>query len=567
MTPPSLDGRGRRPAPAGGPWRIAAFALVGVLTFLAVYGPRTLDVTATDWLTGGKDLTLHFLGWEFFRHDPWAFPVGTISSYGYPFGSSTSATDSITLLAVGFKLFDPVLPDRFQYFGWWTLVCFALQGIFGGLLLSRITRNRAWIFIGTAFFTLSPVMLRPSHTALCGHWLVLAALYLYFKGRDGRVSIAPWITVNVLAILIQPYLAFMTLLVYVGHEIDEALRTKKPLPGLSRSAAVVLALVFSGWAVGLLGAGAASTSRAQFGFYSMNLAALVNPMGWSSVLEPLPTATEGQTAGFNFLGLGMMLLAAVAIGASIRERRRNGGGHPRRESRISWGLAFVIASLSLFALSNTITLFGRVIVRYPLPGRILDLCAIFRSSGRMFWPVYYLIYLFALGALFRSFRDKAAKIGTAVLSVALVVQVADMAGSPLLKTKRAVRSRPVIYQSPLRSPFWADAAARYRHVVFLPPKIDDYEAFAFYALKYGMTLNTGYFARAPVGRIAGHARRLTDDVKRGVVDEGRLYVIKDPGLAKQLSALYRGHPKGFLYRVDDYDVLVAHSFPGMKPGG
>jgi hypothetical protein len=45
----------------------------------------------------------------------------------------------------------------------------------------------------------------------------------------------------------------------------------------------------------------------------MNLNAPFNPLGWSAVIKALPLATGGQIAGFNYLGLGMIFLFAIAI--------------------------------------------------------------------------------------------------------------------------------------------------------------------------------------------------------------------------------------------------------------
>ncbi|MBB5413941.1 hypothetical protein HDG34_007924 [Paraburkholderia sp. HC6.4b] len=54
-----------------------------------------------------------------------------------------------------------------------------------------------------------------------------------------------------------------------------------------------------------------------FGFSSMNLNALINPLGanghnTSMYVSPLPTGTAGQYEGYQYLGLGLLLLVLIA---------------------------------------------------------------------------------------------------------------------------------------------------------------------------------------------------------------------------------------------------------------
>jgi len=40
---------------------------LGCISFLLIYGPKTLNPKNTDWLMNFGDLTQHFLGWAFFE--------------------------------------------------------------------------------------------------------------------------------------------------------------------------------------------------------------------------------------------------------------------------------------------------------------------------------------------------------------------------------------------------------------------------------------------------------------------------------------------------------------------
>ena len=81
--------------------------LLGGIVFLIIYGHKILNPTFIEWTMDG-DAAQHFLGWHFFRSEPWTFPIGVIQSYQYPQGTSLVYTDSIPLLAIPLKLLSPL---------------------------------------------------------------------------------------------------------------------------------------------------------------------------------------------------------------------------------------------------------------------------------------------------------------------------------------------------------------------------------------------------------------------------------------------------------------------------
>ena len=97
-----------------------AGAAVGILFFLLLYGVRVLDPTNVDWiLNSGADPSQHYLGWALYRNSELRLPyLGMSYATVYPYRVSVLYSDSIPLLALFFKLFDFLLPVRFQYLGW-----------------------------------------------------------------------------------------------------------------------------------------------------------------------------------------------------------------------------------------------------------------------------------------------------------------------------------------------------------------------------------------------------------------------------------------------------------------
>ncbi len=151
--------------------------LFGVAAFLLVMGPWTLNPQNVAWIHG-LDPQQHYFGWVFFRQGPWSFPIGLNPDYGLSISSSIAFSDSIPIFAFIFKALSPLLPERFQYLGLWTLLCFVLQALFAWKLIGLISKDRVVQFFGMGILVFSPPMLFRVgfHTSLVAHFLLLAAL-------------------------------------------------------------------------------------------------------------------------------------------------------------------------------------------------------------------------------------------------------------------------------------------------------------------------------------------------------------------------------------------------------
>ena len=200
---------------------------LGIFVFFNIYGYEILNPTFIEWTMKG-DAAQHFLGWHFFRSEAWTFPLGTISSYMYPQGTSIVFTDSIPLLAIPLKLISSLLPPVFQYHGIWLLVCYILQGYFAVLLLRIVTNEPLLIFLGTLFFLLSPIMVQRAypHEALSAHWIILASIYLYFQ-RDEINNRAKWIFLLIVAVMVHFYLFAMSFAIYVAYLLKALMENYK----------------------------------------------------------------------------------------------------------------------------------------------------------------------------------------------------------------------------------------------------------------------------------------------------------------------------------------------------
>ena len=378
-------------------------ALLGAAVFLLVYGLAPLDAANDAFCRGGyieKDIQQHYAGWLFYRSSALGWPLGVTQAINAPQGVSVAYTDSIPLLAVLCRPLAAALGGTFQYFGWFTLVCFALQGGFASLLCGLFAEGLAAPLAGSLVFAASPILLERAfrHTSLGAQWLVLAALYCYFVcRRQSRFASRGLFVINILAVGIHPYFLPMTYAVTLALLLEYAVKQRQWLRPALFLGGNMLCTAALGWALGLLYGTATSGGQALYGYFAMNLNALWNPAGVNGVLYSRLLPAQNQVGGnydaFAYLGLGVLAALPVVVVSA----RRHILGAVRRH----WALCAVCAVLTAFAVSNVITANGVTLVTLPLPASFIKLFSVFRSGGRLFWPVYYLLTLAAFAGLAR----------------------------------------------------------------------------------------------------------------------------------------------------------------------
>ncbi len=478
---------------------------MGILLFIATYGIKVLDLTYDGWINmvQDPDIHQHYLGWCHFRKSPWSFPPGLIYSLSYPFRVSVLWTDSIPLFAFIFKCLDPVLPETFQYFGLYGLLSFALTGGTSALLIYRLTSRKDAALMAVPFFTESFPMLQRMfyHTSLTAHYLILIPLlfWLYDSRKWSlRKKCLLWGGYFLVAVLIHPYLWLMGGIIAVFTFIEEIVLTKDPRPALLTglvSACLTLGALY------LTGAfyGEVRASYKPGGFES-NLNTFINPLKYSRILPPLPLFSPNQYEGFAYLGIGGIILFAIALALLLLNVKGRRSILCNRR-----GLLFTIMA-GVFLLMSVITdisLNTRLIFRVSLPSVLENFFGIFRSTGRFIWPVMILILMFTFRMLFTPEKGEGPVkriLPDLLVLILLAAQIFEM--SSVLQTKYERFNRePKEWHSDLENEALTSQLPNYRHIVLVTNDQYITDRTAYFAYRNGLTLNRFYFARNMDDRI------------------------------------------------------------------
>lgn len=506
-------------------------AALGAGFFVAAFGVRLLDPHYIDWLLWG-DPAANYLGWAFYRNDPWSIPLAKVQSYGEGFASSIVFTDSIPWLAMAFKLFRGVLTEPFQYFGMWLAASFTLQGAVGFVLARKLGADRIAAALIAGLLLIAPPLLNrlTGHYALTAHWVLLVALGLCLFGRSVRRFYA-WIALIALLVATQFYLAVMVMALWFADFVrawleHERTDRRRLLACFVSTIAITLATMAM---CGFFLVDRAGTGADMVGFYRLNAAALVNSEGlWSRVLPKIPSGF-GDYEGFAYLGLGWMGAMLVAIARA----GKTAPSPARTQALVPLGV--VLFLLAVFAISMWPAIGKQVIyavpenigvalaglalgvyliVRYSTPGakwrlRIAQAAAkqsgvfwvlalvgaflfaiataplvafalnrvppvgtvfeAFRASGRMFWPAWYALALWTAWVIVRTFPPRRQYL---ILAAALGLQLWDLSGAIDLLGRTTISTKmdfATDVDNPLRSPQWNELMRGRQRLLVLHP--------------------------------------------------------------------------------------------------
>ncbi len=502
-------------------------AALGGLLFLCIYGIHVLDPGYDDWLISGGDRAQHYLGWVGYRNAPWGLPLGMTPNLVYPYPVSIIFTDSIPLMAIFFKLLSPLLPDVFQYFGLWGLLCFALNGAVSAKILLRYLKSEAAVLLGSAFFILSFQVISRLfvHTSLASHWLILLAVlaFIYHDAWFERTKngVLYWAGLAFLCSTIHLYFIPMCGIILLGFCLLDFLKTKKigrPLlfTGSYIAVAFVVLLLLGGFT------GEISYLTSTLGDFSFNLNGFFDSMDTGFFLPALPSFPD-QYEGYAYLGVGMFTLLALTLLNLFRAliRRRAHGpqpvtapkaptaqpvsarDYPAQDSPAPASLhgqaplflcsGLICLAALIVAASFRVTWGQHILFEYHVPQVLLKIWDAFRSSGRFAWICVYFLFLFAICA---DVRVCPRRVKTLLLALCLSLQLVDI--SPLLLERHGWFSSVLTFENPAFSGQWDSLPqnSRLRHLLIYPQlSWDNLKSFAELALKNDWTINQFYMAR------------------------------------------------------------------------
>ncbi len=465
-----------------------------ILIVLSKVGIDAINPLNDQWLmTSGSDWTPDYMAWGFYRNAEWNFPLGVFTGYSFPEQVSIGLTGAIPLVAVPLKILDPILPDQFQHFGLWLLLCYILQAIFSYHLLRLWgIKDRMLLALGSCMFVISYTLLdRIAHTNLCAHWEILAGLCLYFSPsyknswwKHGLIIFA--------SIWTHPYLIVFTIFIAWADFLKIGINHKVKITQVAFY--FVSSLLFAAGAWYLIGNHVLDSEQARgsgFGVFSANLNTFFTPKTDGGIMPALPRHYSTQYEGVAYLGIGV-LVSLLFFPYLIYKKKTT----LPSLNRLKWPIIILATGMFFFSLSNQICINEKLLLHYKLPEWAMDKAAILRASGRYIWLIHYLIlgsFVFIL-----SKTQIKAHYKYAWLIAILLINIADF--WPQIKPNDYTHTYyPVIPD--FDSNFWNEVISEAEDFIMYPAHNRNYKvyaddmAFAKVAMLSKQKFNSGHLAR------------------------------------------------------------------------
>ncbi len=505
-------------------------------TFLFV-GPSYIGFENTNWFNS-YDLKSDLLAFQFFFNDTWRFPIGLNPNYG-ELSNSIVFSGAVPILSILSKFFKFFLPDNFHYFTLWIFTCFSLQYYFSYKIINYLTRNNLYSAISSIFFIISPILIYRLnlHLSLCAHWLILASIYLDLNHNQKKILFKK-IFLIVLSSLIHFYFTIILIFMNIFFSFFNN-KTKISKNFLKENLLIFFFLIISMYLVGYFHIPATDALGFGFGYYKTNFLSLfdpsysINDISWSILIPDIYNST-GEKEGFAYLGLGILCMLIYIIIKNFKNLKN---------LKINYKYFVLCLFLFLLALSNNISLGSIDLISLNLPNILYAPLSIIRASGRLIWPVYYIILIF----LIYKFYVIEKKNFLLFVTLFLIIQLFDFSKplyENLIKEKK-------IYKSNLNDPIWKFISKNFNNIstTNISNRSTSFGLVSEFLINNNLD-STNYFRLGRYNREAASIYRseFIENIMEKKIDKDKAYIIENVDQLRHLKILLKDTEHGIFFR-------------------
>ena len=407
----------------------AAIILVVLGVFLNKFQLYVLNPYCIEWLMyPGSDNITDFTTWEYYRYALPSNHLGVFYNYAWPQTIGVGNTSIAPLFAVPLKQIQSILPEKFQYFGWFLFISYYLQAFFADQLFRLLGLPMGILrWVATLCVSIAPALLiRDPHISLCAHWIILACLCFYF---DKNLSAVKMMILSVvmpaIAAFTHPYLILFPIALFAATAAQRfEWQISKIVQSLLLITLPLLSVYLSFASMGMFVLDKTESTADGFGFYASNMNTFFNNMG-NTTFKALnfPNYLSGQYEGFAYLGAGVLLLCVFLL------------FYPRylsltlfRFCKRHYALIGASIVLAIYATGFVFSFNNHLVYEKRFSDEHRLMLSVFRSSGRYIWLAHYLLIVGSFVLLYRiSIRAVFKQWITSSIAIAiLIVQLLDI---------------------------------------------------------------------------------------------------------------------------------------------
>jgi hypothetical protein len=438
--------------------------IISISLWIYLLGPDFIHPTNQEWFNSG-DLSTYQLGWKYFSTDIWRFPISLNPNYGIYVGGSLVFSDSIPIFAIFFKIFSNYLPSSFQYFSIWILLCIYLQLFFSYKIIFKITGDSFYSLIASLFFCFATIFIHRSalHLSLTGQWLILLAFYIEILETKYK-SILRGSTI-LLSCTIHFYFTIILLIFNLIIQILSFFNKKNSLFKIIKQMGITyLSLFILMFFIGYFSIDAKDGLGGGYGYFNSNLNSFFNPVGVNNFNEfnwsfffPKQKRLNGEYEGFAFLGIsGLIFLFLFILNFKFKKYKIIFNNYE---------ILIICIIFLLLSISNNINWGEKNLVTIPLNNIFYAMFSSIRASGRLIWPVYYLIFIYGIIFIHKYFKKKKSYF---IIIFLFIIQIMDIHPG-LLKYKFGNQYVATTDNNLIKDKIWSNLSSQFNEIRLIEP--------------------------------------------------------------------------------------------------
>jgi len=527
--------------------------LTSISLFIYLLGLDFIKFTNYEWLYSG-DLSTYHLGWKYFRNDIWRFPIGLNPNYGIYLNTSIIFSDSIPIFAIFFKLIRNFIPIDFQYFSLWILICIYLQLFFSFKIIYKLTNDLTYSLISSLLFCFATIFLHRSaiHLSLLGQWIILSYFYTEVSNNKNKFFIK---SLNILfSLAIHFYFTIILTFILILEKFYDLLIKKELIKKITIEFSILIpVIIFLMYVLGYFSLNLDDGLGWGYGYFNLNLNSFFNPSGetnlssfsWSTFF-PIRDYQNGEIEGFSYLGISGIVFFVIFI-LNLFLKKYNIIYTNKK-------LILICVLFFFLSVSNNINIGTFNILTIPINNFLYAIMSLIRASGRLIWPVYYLVFIVGIVFIYKSFNKK---ISLIVILSLFFLQIIDLSkGLGNYKFGKQYLSSEI--KTPIKNKIWQDLSDNFSQIRLIEPKNQSkiYQSLS-------KILSKENFLKTDIIYLARVNRQVITDKKYELIKlfneknldifEDTLFISDNVNVIKYLQHIYKGQL--YYYNVDNLWII------------
>ena len=389
------------------------------------------------------------------------------------------------------------------------------------------------------------------HPALFAHWTLILSFFLILK-EDVKEN-SNWILLILLTSLIHFYFTVINLIIFNFIKFFNLIYKRIKLKNYLFSIFTChISLIILMYLVGYFEVRVVDTFALGFGFYKLNLLSIFDStvtykgLSWSWLLPDIVLSNGEELEGFNFIGLGGLLLATLGTYIFLSDKNLRA----EMSKKINNGVYFSLIIIFILSLSNNVSIGKLEVLQIPLHDYFYGPLSIIRSSGRLFWIISYFILFFSIFLVSRKFKKKS----LIIFYVLLVIQLLDTSSG-----MKNFSDNNDYQASKINSVFWKEkSVTQLENILTTNPvnynKYFDKLAFFIETNNIKKT-NIIKLARVDRNKAAKNRYQLVEDFSKKNLKDDTIYIIDNVGHLLNLKEIFQNENVGFFFK-DNIWIMI-----------